>query len=259
VHPDVAAEGGSESQKFGTTRWSLVLSSARAQTGEEKARDALAQLCRIYWRPIFVFICQRGQSVTDAQDLTQDFFVRLLEGNLLQYADPNRGRFRSLLLKAVQNFLIDAVEKRHARKRGGDVQFVSWDDWMAEAPSQLSIPIQMIEQWPAERLFDLRWAATVVENALRRLSEECESRGRRRVFDTVRGYLTTDRTDISYAELSKKLGVAETAVKRLVHQLRQRFRFLLREEVSETVEAPGDVDDEIRYLCAVLASGAEKK
>ncbi|MEY2539626.1 MAG: hypothetical protein QOG67_3366, partial [Verrucomicrobiota bacterium] len=146
----------------------------------------------------------------DAQDLTQDFFVMILETNWLQHADRDRGRFRSLLLKSLQNFLNNAAEKAQARKRGGDVQFVSWDEWMAEAPSQLSISAQALESLPPERIFDLRWAATVVEQALRRLREECESKGRLRLFDVLSSHLTAERADVSYANLSSALGVAET-------------------------------------------------
>ena len=181
----------------------------------------------------------------------------VLSGNLLQHADPARGRFRSLLLKSLQNFLIDANEKRHALKRGGHVDFVSWDDWMAEAPSQLSVPARVLESWPAERLYDLRWAATVAEEALRRLAEECESRGRRRVFDMLSNCLTAERNDVSYSKLATSLGVAVSAVKRLIHQLRARYRALLREEVAKTLERESDIEDEIRYLCQALAVAEE--
>ena len=125
---------------------------------------------------------------------------------------------------------------------------------MAEAPSQLSISAEESEKWPAEKIFDVRWAATVVEHALRQLGEECESRGRRRVFDVLSGSLAAERQDVSYSSLSKSLGVPEASVKRLVHQLRQRYRSLLRAEVAETVEKPDDVDEELRYLCAALAA-----
>ncbi|MGH7983764.1 MAG: RNA polymerase sigma factor, partial [Candidatus Udaeobacter sp.] len=166
--------------QFTTTRWSIVLSCTDSGSDDAEAQAALAELCKIYWRPVFAFICRQGHSVPDAQDLTQDFFARVLKGRLLQSADRNRGRFRSLLLKALQRFLQDEVDKRSARKRGGDLHFVSWDDWMAEAPSHLSIPKQESDNWPPERIFDVRWAATVVERALRRLGDECEKRGRRR-------------------------------------------------------------------------------
>jgi RNA polymerase sigma factor (sigma-70 family) len=207
----------------------------------------------MYWRPIFAFICRNGYSVPDAQDLTQDFFMNLLEGHLLQRADPERGRFRSLLLKAVRDFLHDARDKRRARKRGGDAQFVPWDEWMSEFPSQFSVSDRESKTWPAERIFDVRWAATVVERALNRLGEECEQRGRRRVFDVLSNYLEADREDVSYADLSRALGVPKNAVKRIVHHLRTRYRAVLREEVADTVEKPEDIDEELRYLCAALA------
>jgi RNA polymerase sigma factor (sigma-70 family) len=251
---DPATRGEHSPDRFATTRWSVVLSCADAKTGNDTAHKALGELCKTYWRPIFAFICRRGHSVPDAQDLTQDFFLMILEGSLLHRADPARGRFRSLLLKALQNFLIDKAAKKHALKRGGGIQFVSWDEWMAEAPSQLSISGHGAENWSAEKIYDVRWAATVVEHALQQLGEDCENHGRRRVFDVLRGYLAADRADISYATLSKTLGVPEAAVKRLVYQMRQRYRELLRKEVAHTVEKPEEVEEELRYLCAVLAA-----
>ena len=254
VKPHAAVKGEQSPDRFATTRWSVVLCCADSEGDEQKVREALSQLCKTYWRPIFAFICRMGYSIPDAQDLTQDFFLMVLEGNLLKRADPNRGRFRSVLLKALQNFLVDDAIKKHARKRGGDVKFVSWDEWMAEAPSHLSISAHAAETWPAEKIYDVRWAATAVEHALRRLGEECEVRGRRRVFDVLSDCLGAEREDVSYQELSKTLGVPETSVKRLVHQLRVRYRELLRQEVAETVERPGEVDEELRYLCAALAA-----
>jgi RNA polymerase sigma-70 factor (ECF subfamily) len=256
--PDaLALKNAQEVRVFVTTRWSLILSGANSNGDAEQARAALADLCRIYWRPVFSFVCRRGYSTEDAQDLTQDFFVMMLESNWLGHADENRGRFRSFLVKSLQHFLNHAREKDHARKRGGDVQFVSWDDWMAEAPSHLSVSPQALESLPAERLFDLRWAATVVEHALRRLGEECEAKGRRRLFDALRGHLSAERTDTSYADLATSLGVAESVIKKQLHNLRERYRWLLRSEVAQTVADPADVDSEIRHLCAALAAATE--
>ncbi len=178
----------------------------------------------------------------------------VFEGHLLSLADPDRGRFRSLLLKALQNFLTDNHNRRNAQKRGGGKQFVPWNDWMAEAPSHFSTSIGELRSWSPEKIFDLRWATTVTEQALRRLADECENSGRRRMFSVLSKYLTTGRSDVSYANLSVSLGVAESSVKRLLHHLRARYRIILRDEVSETVENAEDVDDEIRYLCAVLAT-----
>ena len=234
-----------------------MLSCANSGIESVAAHDALSELCKTYWRPIFAYVCRRGYSTHDAEDLTQDFFSSLLQGPLLQRADPERGRFRSLLLKALQDFLGHANEKRRAHKRGGGMQFVSWDDWMAEAPSQLSVSPQALNSWSAEQLFDLRWAATVVEQALGRLREECQSRKRLRLFETLSLYLATERTDVSYQDLATTLGIAESAVKKQLHNLRRRYRWLIHEEVAQTVENPSDVEGEIRYLCATLAAGTE--
>jgi RNA polymerase sigma factor (sigma-70 family) len=257
VNAQVSEEGAGEPRQFATTRWSLILSASHSENGEEKARNALDELCRIYWRPVFVFVCRRGHSTEDAQDLTQDFFVKILEPNWLEHADANRGRFRTLLLTSLQHFLVNAAERRHTRKRGGDVEFVSWDDWMAEAPSQVSISARARDSLPAERLFDVRWATTVVEQALRRLREECEGKDRLRLFYSLSRHLTEERDEVSYAQLSAALGVTETAVKNQLHIMRQRYRCLLRDEVAHTVENPADIEDEIRYLCAALAAGTE--
>jgi RNA polymerase sigma-70 factor (ECF subfamily) len=254
VSPEAASIGGNLPDRFTTTQWSVVLACADGSGTAQTAHAALRQLCQTYWRPIFAFVCRHGYSVPDAQDLTQDFFVMLLEGHLLQRADPNRGRFRSLLLKALKNFLNDARDKRLARKRGGDVKFIRWDEWMAEVPSQLSISAAESSGWSPEKVFDVRWAATIVEHALSRLGEECERKGRRRLFDVLSSCLAAEREDVSYAGFSKTLGIPEPAVKRLVHQLRKRYRALLREEVTETVEKPDQVEDELRYLCAALAA-----
>ncbi len=127
MNPQVYEEAG-QPRQFATTRWSLILSAANSQSEEQKARNALEELCRIYWRPVFVFVCRRGYSMQDAQDLTQDFFLKILEPKWLEQADRNRGRFRTLLLTSLQNFLIKTIEKTHARKRGGDLKFISWDD-----------------------------------------------------------------------------------------------------------------------------------
>jgi RNA polymerase sigma-70 factor (ECF subfamily) len=253
VKRDTPHDGRCHAQ-FTTTRWSIVLSCTDSGSDDAEAQAALAELCKIYWRPVFAFICRQGHSVPDAQDLTQDFFARVLKSRLLQSADRKRGRFRSLLLKALQRFLQDEVDKRNARKRGGDLRFVSWDDWMAEAPSHLSIPKQESDKWPPERIFDVRWAATVVERALRQLGDECEKRGRRRIFDVLSSCLSAEREDVSYATFARILGLEETAVKSLVHRLRDRYRNLLREEVAQTVGETKEIDDELRYLCAALAA-----
>jgi RNA polymerase sigma-70 factor (ECF subfamily) len=239
---------------FATTRWSLIRMGGAAGV-QSDCNEGLARLCQIYWRPIFTFIYRRGYSAQDAQDLTQDFFLVILEGNILQSADPTRGHFRSLLIKSLKNFLIDAQVKRRTQKRGGDLQFVSWEKWMAEAPGQWSISPQVLATAPSEALFDFDWAAAIAVEALKRLETECESKGRRRVYEVLHRYLDTEREDISYQDLSVALGLPEPSVKSLLHQFRARYRALLREEVAKTVETDADVKDEIRYLCATLSAG----
>ena len=241
--------------QFNTTRWSVIHDGANVANDERSRRAALGQLCRIYWRPVFLFIMRRGFSPEDAQDLTQDFFAMMLETNWLRHADQNRGRFRSLLRRSLQHFLIDEHARRGARKRGGGAKFVSWDDWMSEAPSQLAISEAKLEALPPEHLFDVRWAASVVEQAMLRLRQECEAKSRRRLFEALRPHLiSADHAEGATARLAHALGVTEPVVKMQLHNLRQRYRWLLRDEVSRTVSDPADIDDEIRHLCAVLAA-----
>ena len=257
VSVDTATDCDEGTDRFVTTRWTMVLSCGDRDKNQESAQVALAHLCRTYWRPIFAFIRRRGYSLQDAQDLTQGFFVVVLEGKLLERADPNRGRFRSLLLKALQDFLIDDSIRAHALKRGGKVQFISWDEWRSEyvADNEV-IGNGAAERWSAEKIYDAQWAATAAKHALRRLAEECERRGRRPVFDTLAGCLTADREDICYADLAQSLGIPLGSLKRLLHEFRLRYRELLRDEVAQTVEQPADIDEELRYLCAALATGS---
>jgi RNA polymerase sigma-70 factor (ECF subfamily) len=198
----------------------------------------------MYWRPIVGFISREGYSAPEAQDLAQEFFLAVLEGKLLNSATPSRGRFRSLLLKSLKNFLIDAKIKAGRRKRGGDAVFVALQDWDSDMPASCS----------PETLFDVRWAVTIAEEAVRRLREECESKGRRNLYEVLSQYLDADRKEISYRVISAQLGIPEKTVKNLIHEFRKRFRSLLREEVGKTVRNPAEVEDEIRYLCGALAS-----
>ena len=246
-----------EPHSFESTRWSIIVSAASASEADDKARNAMAELCRTYWRPIFLFICRRGYSADDAQDLTQDFFVMILGTDWLRHADRARGRFRSFLFKSLQNFLSNAAEKLRTEKRGGKARVVSWDEWTAEAPSQLAVPDHVLDSWSPERVFDLRWAATIAENALRKLREECEAGSRVRVFDALSPYLTAERAEISYAAVAAETGMNETNVKKQLHNLRRRYRWHLYNEVARTVDDPADIENEIRYLCAALEAAPE--
>lgn len=225
---------------------------------EESAdRDAIYHLCVTYWRPIFSFIYRRGYSAHDAQDLTQDFFLKLLQGDLLNHEDFAGGQFRARLLVLLRHFLIN-VRRKNKRRQSEEIQFISWEQGMADSPSAVLAPTLEAKYWTEERAFDVRWAATLAERGLLRLAEECATKGRRRVYDVLRKYLGADTSDIPYREISKILGVPETSSKALLHHLRVRYRSLLREEVGRTVEKETQVDDEIRYLCSALA-GADRE
>lgn len=222
------------------------------QSRESAYRDAIYQLSTTYWRSIFSFIHRRGYPVSDAQDLTQDFFLTLLEGDLLKRGDLASGQFRAFLLALLQHFLTNA-ESKNRRRQQGEVEFISWDEWMADSPSAIKAPRLEAKYWSAERTFDVRWAATVAERGLRRLAEECAAKGRRKIYDVLSRYLAVDSADIEYAKVAKHLGTDEPGIKRLLFRMRQRYRSLLREEVAQTVENESQIDDEIRYLCGALA------
>ena len=251
---NLAENKASTASVFVNTPWGLIRCGAGSESGDQEIREPLGELCQIYWRPIFLFIVRRGYSPEDAEDLTQDFFVQILRGDWLQKADPARGRFRSLLLKSLQNFLNDAADRRKSRKRGGDIRFISWDPWSTEGRAHLDFAAEALTSWPAEQVFDVSWAATIVHRALGALCEECESKGRRRVFEVLSPYLSAERNDLSYATLATKLGVPESFVKKLLHRMRQRYRVLLREEVRQTVADSAEVDHELRHLCGSLAA-----
>jgi RNA polymerase sigma factor (sigma-70 family) len=221
-------------QGFATTRWSLV---AAAQ---HQADAALADLCRLYWYPLYAYVRRRGHDAAEAEDLTQAFFARLLEKNGLASVTPTRGRFRSFLLSACQNFLANERERANALKRGGG-RVVSLDDADARyrrEPDHDETP---------ERLFERRWALELLDQTLRRLREEYEAGGKARLFDAVKGTLTGDAA-APYADLAGELGMTEGAVKTAAHRLRGRYAELLREEIGETVETPAEIDDEVRAL-----------
>lgn len=238
---------------FPVTRWSVILSSGSRDADDNAAHRALAEVCRIYWRPVFACLCREGCSSEDAQDLTQEFFRMILSTGWLQKADRSRGRFRNLLRHSLRNFLRDHARKRGAiRRGGGEPAFISWDDSIGEAPSQVRFSARAVAAMPAEQLFDMRWAVTVAEQALHHLAEECERKGRRRLFDTLSQYLTAD-SDLRYSVIAQQLGLSEAEFKRQLHVMRLRYRSLLREAVGQTVQSRAEIDDEIRHLCAALA------
>src|ERR1700683_4710535 len=231
--------------RFETTQWSLV---AAAGADEEK-RPALQDLYRSYAQPIYAFIRRRGYSRQDAQDLTKDFFLHLLERNTFSRADRLKGKFRSFLLGALEFFLAHAHERATAEKRGGNATLVFLDDETAEVRYQLADPGQT-----AEQVFDARWAATLIETTVDRLKAENEAAGKGDLFNKIRGFLL-EGEESSYAQVAEGAGLTLGAVRLAIHRLRSRYRELLRAEIARTVGSSGDFDEEVRALRASLQSG----
>ena len=232
---------------FAATHWSIVLAAARSDT--PRARDALSKLCQTYWYPLYGYVRGRGHSREDAQDLTQEFFARLLEKNWVGRADRDKGRFRSFLLTAMKRFLADEWDKARAQKRGGGVPLLSLQFDAAETrwchePADEATP---------EQSFERRWVLTLLDDVLQRLRTDYEQEGNTALFAELNPCLVGERTALPYAELAGKLALSESAVKSAVHRLRRRYRKLLRDEIAQTVADPGEVDEELRHLFAVLA------
>ena len=232
---------------FVTTHWSVVLDARRADTG--RARDALARLCQTYWHPLYAYVRRVGHSPHDAQDLTQEFFARLLAKNSLAGADESRGRFRSFLLASLKHFLANEWDKARAQKRGGGHTPIPIDAALAET----SCHFEPADTTTAEKIFERRWALTLLDVVLRRLREEYLTTGREELFEQLKPTLTEASRTVRYAEIASRLGTSEGAVKVAVHRLRHRYRELLRAEIADTVASPGEVDDELRNLFAALA------
>jgi RNA polymerase sigma-70 factor (ECF subfamily) len=233
---------------FATTRWSMVLSAGREEESTQ-CRAALEKLCRTYWYPLYAYVRRRGHSPADSQDFTQEFFARLLETQSLANADPNRGRFRSFLLCAMNRFLIDEWEKGRAQKRGGGSFHFSLDVAMAEQRFDL----EPADPAAPEKLFDRQWAVSLLEAVLIRLEEEYQGHEKKDLFEALKGTLTGSSLDQPYAELAKALGMSENLVKVSIHRLRKRYRELLQEEIAHTVDSPEEVREEMRYLFQVLS------
>ena len=214
------------------------------------AREALETLCRTYWYPLYVYVRRQGQSPPDAQDLTQEFFARLLEKKHLRLADPDRGKFRAFLLKSFKHFLVNEWEKARTQKRGGGHCVIPLDADTAESRYAAEPP----QALTLDEAYEKRWAATLIETVLARLREDYSAADRRPVFEALKGLIWGDQTLRSYAELGVALGLTEGAVKVAVHRLRGRYRELLRAEVAQTLATAGEVDEELRHLMAVLSA-----
>ena len=236
--------GGGKS-RLATTRWTLILSAARG-SGAQSA-DALAALCEMYWYPVYAYIRRRGYATDAARDLTQGFFTRLLEHEVLATADRERGRFRSFLLAAVQHFLANEYDREQARKRGGGVQFVQLDFESGE------------ERYAAEpgltpeALYERRWALTLLNDALRDLESESDRRGDREQLAALKPFLAG--SDRPLRDVAQELGMTEGALRVALHRLRRRFASRIRSRIADTVSSLEEIEAEIAYLMKAVGRG----
>lgn len=238
---------GPRAASFATTHWSVVL--AASQPGTSSHDEALAVLCRTYWPPVYTYIRRRGNPPQDAQDLTQEFFARLLEKRWLEGIEPEGSRFRSFLLTAVARFLANEHDRARALKRGGGLPPIPFDE--AEPLCRDSA-----ERGDSpERAYDRRWALTLLDQALHRLRHEVAATGRARQFERLDPFLSREALPDEYAALGRELGLSPGAIGVAVHRLRHRYRQLVRLEVTRTLADPRLADEELRHLFAALQSG----
>jgi DNA-directed RNA polymerase specialized sigma24 family protein len=234
--------------RFATTCWSQVVAAQDADSPQ--AHDALTSLCNSYWYPLYVYIRRQGHAAHEAEDLTQEFFTRLLEKDFLAGVDRAKGKFRSFLLAACAHFLANQRDWARASKRGGKCRFVSLDFTDAEEryrkePSHVQTP---------EKLYARRWGLTLLDQVLNKLREDFVQKGKAPLFDGLRFCLLGAQDAVPYDRVATQLHTTPGAVRVAVHRLRQQFRDLLRQEIAQTVEDPAHIEEEIRDLFAALSS-----
>lgn len=250
----VVSTGDSEAKKvragFVTTRWTQVAEAAASQA--PASRKALEELFETYWLPVYAFIRRSGYDANQASDLTQGFFVSVLERGLIGKADQTRGRFRTFLLVAVKGFLANEHRAANTLKRGGQQQIVSID--AAKGDERIGIEPQVT--MPPDREFQRQWALTVLQRAMDQLADEFARRDRSQLFQSIKSLLTGDSADSSYEKISQQLGMSENSIKVAVHRMRKRYRELIRIEVSQTVQGEDEVQDELNELLRALGDQA---
>ena len=244
-------ESESRAAAFATTHWSVVL--AAGDPASPAARAALETLCRTYWYPLYAYVRRGGCGPEDAEDLVQGFFLHLLRREILKSVAREGGRFRSFLLGTLKHFLAHERERAEAKKRGGAQQFISWEPAQAEEQF-LREPVDIESP---DRLFDRRWALTLLERGMSRLHEECVAAGNAQRFAQLEGFVSGEKGVESYAEAAARTGLTPGAVKSAIFRLRQRYHELIREEVSQTVAQPREIEEELHYLLR-LFSGADR-
>jgi RNA polymerase sigma factor (sigma-70 family) len=244
---DTATSATAQRDWFTTTHWSVVLS-ARDQDSPQAAA-ALEKLCRTYWYPLYAYVRRQGQDEPSAKDLTQEFFACLLQKKRLNQVQREKGRFRSFLLASMKHFLADEWDKAQAQKRGGGQTLLSLDDDTAEDRYR----IEPADNMTADKLFEQRWALTLLDQAKARLKEEYAQAGKAGFYERLRVFESGDPGAPKYVAVAAELGLTESAVKSAAHRLRQRYGELVREEVAHTVDSPAEIDGELRHLIGVLS------
>jgi RNA polymerase sigma-70 factor (ECF subfamily) len=243
-NPDPASAGAGQ---FATTHWSVILQAGRSESAAAQA--ALAELCRVYWPPLYAYLRRQGHSPEDAKDLTQEFFARLLARRVFTAARPERGRFRSWLLMTLKRFLANEWHRARARKRGGGQELLSIDAHLAES----RCGAEPAHGLSADVVFERQWAATLLDQVLVRLEREYAAAGKGKLFQHLKDCLTPEGPARPYAEVAAQAGLTEAAVKVAAHRLRARYRELLRLEIAKTVSTPAEVEEEIRHLLATFS------
>lgn len=234
-----------------TTHWSVVLAAADGSSPD--CDRALATLCRTYWYPLYAFVRRQGHPAHEAEDLTQEFFARVLEKQYLDGVGPEKGRFRTFLLVCLRRFLANEWDRKRALKRGGGKSPLSFDFAIDFEGADARYRLEPAHDLTPERLFERRWALTLLEEVLNQLAEEMRRSGKDELFAALKVYLAAASTAPPHAEVGGQLGMSEGAVKVAAHRLRQRYKQLLRDEIARTVGAEADVDEEIGRLFAALA------
>ncbi len=248
----LSKESGSGAGSFQSTRWTVVLAAAGENATPSQSHEALSELCRIYWRPVYLFLRRDGHSPDDAQDLTQGFFADLIETRSYARADREKGRFRSFLLGSLKHFVADERKKEQAQKRGGGKFVESLD---AAALEEMEAQISSTSQTMPESFYERAWALALLRQTNDRLKQECATTGKSKLFELLKTYVAVDREEaVPYEEMSARISRPIATLRSDLNRLRARYRAILREEVAGTVAGPAEVDEELRYLCRVMAS-----
>jgi RNA polymerase sigma-70 factor (ECF subfamily) len=239
------------SGQFATTHWSVLLAVKQGDTPEAAA--ALENLCRTYWPPLYAYIRREGHNATEAQDLTQEFFGRLLAREYLQRVEQQEGKFRSFLLAYLKHFLAEQRRKAGAQKRGGGQVFVP----LEPASGDEGYLLEPVDELTPDQVFERRWAQATFQSTLNRLREEYAVRGQTALFERLQNYQPRQPGGPSYADIGREFGMTEAAVKSIVQRMRHRHSELLREEIAHTVRRPEEIDDELRHFRVVLGKARD--